>query len=132
MLNPHYSHIIRSKIHLMVKNNMRPTIQTCKIDNTSRFENYKSLKYNHMNVEQICDTILSDIESCAQDYPERYINLIGYSFNQEIHNEYISDIYVIKHPGGHPVNPQADCVSIADVPYSPLRLSDITPPLSGA
>ena len=109
MLNPHYSHVIRSKIHLMIKNNMRPTIQTCRIENTSRFENYKSsLKYNNMNVEQICDTILSDIESCAHDYPERYINLIGYSFNKEIHNEYISDIYVIK-------NPNRDDINIIDI-----------------
>jgi len=107
-LDPYYSNIIRSKVHLMIKNKVRPTIQTSRIENTSKFENYSSLisisLSQSIDVEKICDYILSDIESCAYDYPERYINLIGYSLNKDINNEYISDIYVIKNPNIRDIN----------------------------
>ena len=118
-LDPYYSNIIRNKVHLMIKNKVRPTIQTSRIENTSKFENYNSslltlssfttlslssLQLLHIDIEKICDNILSDIESCAYDYPERYINLIGYSLNNDINNEYISDIYVIKNPNVRDIN----------------------------
>jgi ribulose bisphosphate carboxylase small subunit len=107
-LDPYYSNIIRNKVHLMIKNKVRPTIQTSRIENTSKFENYSSLMSlslsKSIDVEKICDYILSDIESCAYDYPERYVNLIGYSLNNDINNEYISDIYVIKNPNIRDIN----------------------------
>jgi len=91
---------VKKQIKKMMMNRIRPTIQTNKNKENTEYElyksNYKSINWNQPNEHG--ENLYKDILLCERDYPDRFINLIGYSLDSRTNKEYLADFYLIKNP----------------------------------
>ena len=91
---------IKKQIKKMMMNKIRPTIQTNKNKDNTQYELYKSsyMSINWNRPDEHGENLYQDILSCEKDYPDRFINLIGYSLDNQTNKEYLADFYLIKNP----------------------------------
>uniref|UniRef100_A0A6C0IAB0 Uncharacterized protein n=1 Tax=viral metagenome TaxID=1070528 RepID=A0A6C0IAB0_9ZZZZ len=89
---------IKKHIKKMMLNKVRPTIQINKDKENTSYQlyhsSYRSVDWN--KPENHSENLYQDIVSCETEYPDKFINLIGYSSYNG--NEYIADFYLIKNP----------------------------------
>ena len=73
---------IMTKIRTLVKHGFNPSIQVSSFN--KRYDVYYTNKIELTNEELIVEKTYQELISCAYDYPDRNIHLIGYSTDNEI------------------------------------------------
>ena len=105
---------IKQKVKQLIKQRVQPTLQLVnnfphvdeilsmdinQPDVGGRFLLYNcDLKKYPLQIEDAVDDFYLDTLTCIQSYPEKYIYLVGYTYNDHTKEQYISDMYLLNNP----------------------------------